>query len=33
MCSVDLIETPEKVFGRSVYVVSAGIVWEIVAKR
>jgi len=33
LSSVDLVEPPEQVFGRSVHVVAARIVWKIVPER
>lgn len=33
MCSVHLVEPPQEIFGRSVDIVTSGIVWEIICKR
>jgi hypothetical protein len=33
MCSVDLVESPEKIFGGSVDIISSRVIREIVAQR
>lgn len=33
MCSIDLIEPPQQIFGRTVDIIATGIVWEVVPKR
>jgi len=33
MCSVHLVEPPQEIFGRSVDIVTSGIVWKVIPKR
>ena len=33
MCTVDLVEAPQKIFGSSINVVAARVVWEVLPQR
>ncbi len=33
VCPIDLVEPPQQVFGSSVNVVTARVVWEVIAER
>jgi hypothetical protein len=33
VCAIHLVESPEKILGRSVYIVAARVIWEVVAQR
>jgi hypothetical protein len=32
VCTIHLVESPEKILGRSVHIVAARVIWEVVAQ-